>query len=68
MANSARFKLLTCRYAREPRPPSPGRSYAALAHPDRVADLQPGVARLIPETGDEALSWDIAAEIIGRTG
>jgi hypothetical protein len=44
------------------------RSYAALAHPDRVAQLQPGVARLIPEAGDETLSWDIAAEIIGRIG
>ena len=43
------------------------RGYAALAHPDRVADLQPAVARLIPEGGGEALSWDIAAEIIGRT-
>ncbi|MEV1243737.1 hypothetical protein ACIBO2_11205 [Nonomuraea sp. NPDC050022] len=43
------------------------RGYAALAHADRVADLQSAVARLIPEGGDEALSWDIAAEIIGRS-
>ncbi|MBF8193633.1 hypothetical protein ITP53_49755 [Nonomuraea sp. K274] len=43
------------------------RAYAALVFPDRVAGLQPDVARLLP-VPDAVLSYEIAAEIVGQTG
>jgi hypothetical protein len=47
------------------------RNYAMLVWPDRVASLQPRLARLLDEERrdlDPGLSWDLSAEIIGRLG
>jgi hypothetical protein len=44
------------------------RGYAALAFPDRVADVEPAVARLLGGARDPQLSWEIAAEIVAQTG
>ncbi|MFB9838878.1 hypothetical protein [Actinoallomurus acaciae] len=56
------------------------RACAALRHPDQVAEVRRGVTRVLAEarggTGaedalapeDDELSWDLAAEIVARTG
>ena len=56
------------------------RAYAALRAADRVAEVRRGVARVLaelrggqdPASGseveDDELSWQVAAEIVGRTG
>jgi predicted transcriptional regulator of viral defense system len=56
------------------------RAYAALRHPDQVAQVRRGVTRVLAEarggTGsedvlvpqDDELSWDLAADIVARTG
>jgi hypothetical protein len=60
--------------------PRNSRAYAALRYPDQVAEVRHGVTRVLAEARggldsddvlapeDDELSWDVAAEIVARTG